>query len=226
MQFKEYPKTYEDVYTRYDAVKKCKIENVTSSDGTPLSEYRAMWRGFLWDVMETLFDKVVRYIWLRNKFTYMGYRKNNQGGNYYVVDGAFGVFLRHYIGIDYRVFAKEFYYRKIYSYMEDFFPEFYKRDPFKEPEYYKYPYKHVTIDFLTVVDKMPQRFELLKIAEERKMMWDEFFDYVINYVLCYNDDVGKRVFSIINPKSICPPYVRNNMLNRRPGSAKRKRETL
>lgn len=212
MQFKEFPKTYEDVYTRHDVLKKCKIEHVTIDDGMFVSEYKNLCRDFLSESLRMLFDNSIKFFWLQHKFQYMGYKRKKPGTNYWPVDIGLAVFLRNQVGIDYRVLTRNFFYRKLYSYFEDMFPEFHKRNPFKEPEYYTYPYKHVTVDFLTIVEQVPQRFDLLRIAEEKKMKWDEFIDYVINWVLCYNEEVGKRVFTIINVQ-MCPPYVRNNMLN-------------
>lgn len=209
---KEYPKTYEDVYTREKAVGKCKIEHVTTDKGMSSLEYMDLSRKFLSETMEGLFNAIVKFVWLQHRFTYMGYRRKKTGGNFYLVDGAFGVFMRHHVGIEYRVFSRNFYYSRVSTYMSDFFPEFSDRNPFEEPEYYKYPYKHVTMDFLTIVNQMPQRLELLQLAEDRKMKWDEFMDYVINFALCYNDEKKKNEFTIINPTSVCPPYVRYNRL--------------
>lgn len=225
MEFKEYPKTYEDVYTRYDVLKKCKIEHVTIDDGMLVSEYKNLCGDFLSESLRMLFDNSVKFYWLQHKFQYMGYKRKKPGTNYYPVDAGLAVFLRNHVGIDYRVLVRNFFYRKLYPYFEDLFPEFHQRNPFKEPEYYAYPYKHVSLDFLTIVEQMPQRFFLLGIAEERKMKWDEFIDYVINWVFCHNEAVGKRVFTFINPPGVCPPYVRNNMLQGRTWR-KDKREKL
>lgn len=209
---KEYPKTYEDVYTRKKAVEKCKLDHVTTDKEMSVFEYRDLCRKALSDIMENLFDNIVKFVWLQHRFTYMGYRRKKTGGNHYAVDGAFGVFMRHYVGIEYRLFSRNFYYPRIASYMSEFFPEFNSRNPFEDPEYYRFPYKHVTTDFLAIVSQMPQRMELLQIAEERKMAWDEFMDYVINFALCYNDEKKRKEFTIINPVSVCPPYVRYNRL--------------
>lgn len=215
MEFKEYTKTYEDVYTRYEAIKKGKIDHVSIDDGMLVSEYKKLCDGFLRKSLIQLFDISVRYYWLQHKFQYMGWKKKKVTANYYPVDVGWAIFLRHHVGIDYRILTRNFFYRKFNSYFMDLFPEFHERNPFEDFEYYKYPYTHVSPDFLTIVEQMPQRFDLLGIAEEKKMIWDEFIDYVINWALCHNDEVGKRVFTIINSKSCTPPYVRNNMLRGR-----------
>ncbi len=208
---KEYPKTYEDCYTRETAVRKCKIEYVTNGNGISNSEYNNLFESELRRIMENIFDMIVRFSWLHFGFEYKGYKRRKTGPNYFVINGAFGVYMRHFIGIDYRVFSRNPYYSKIVSYFKDFFKDFDKHNPFEEPEYYKYPYKHVTIDFLTIVAQMPDRLDLLQMAEDKKLKWDVFMDYVINHALCHNDKINKKMYTIINPVAICSPYIRNNM---------------
>jgi hypothetical protein len=172
--------------------------------------------------MARTFQSIIEFAWLQHRFVYMGYRRKKTGGNFFLVDGAFGVFMRHHVGIEYRTFSRNFMYGHIVPYLPELFPKFHEINPFENPEYYKYPYKHVTLDYLTIVGQMTNRLELLQIAEDRKMMWDEFFDYVVNYSLCYNDEHKNNLYTVINPSSICPPYIRNNLKNRNNSSRTKK----
>jgi hypothetical protein len=60
--------------------------------------------------------------------------------------------------------------------------------PFENPDYYKFPYKNISPDFLILVWRMKERLALLKIADEKKMTYAVFMDYVINYIYCYNEE--------------------------------------
>lgn len=81
-------------------------------------------------------------------------------------------------------------------YLNDWFPKILVSNPFTTPEDYEFPYKHVTLEFLFVVHMMHQKYELLQIAEDRKMTYMNFVNYVINHALCYNDDHNCKRYKV------------------------------
>ena len=84
------------------------------------------------------------------------------------------------------------------DYFAELFPDFQKKNPLKHPEYYKFPFKFISPIYLNVVSKMDaERMFLLKNAEERKMNYATFLDYVANFVLCCNQELGQDVFELM-----------------------------
>jgi hypothetical protein len=119
------------------------------------------------------------------------------------------------------MFTTTFFFNKIITYFDDFFPDFDEHNPFEEPEYFKYPYEYVSTAHLVLVYQMDERMDLLKKAEEEKMTYYEFLDFVLNYTLCVNDDLGKTVYTFRKPKvtNQFPPYVQYHFRDtRRRGS--------
>lgn len=123
---------------------------------------------------------------------------------------ALHIVTRNIIGLDFSVIKKNTFFYKITTYFPDFFPLFYENNPFENPEYYNFPYQHVTPDFLFLVYQMPERLDLLDIAEKKKMVFGKFLDYVINYVMCYNNDHGKQIYTFMSIGKGSPFYIRYN----------------
>jgi len=90
------------------------------------------------------------------------------------------------------------------NFLTDFFPEFYTKNPFTEPEYYEYPYEHVTLDMMVLIETVPWRRQMLQIAEERKYTFGEFYNWCANQLYSYNDKAGEMIFSIKKNKSYEP----------------------
>lgn len=211
MKFKEFPKKYENILCDESMVQQCDLSKIDIEGGVPLSEYIKSCRAFMKEVSDFLFDFVVKFKWVHRRFYYNGNRKKKQGGNFYTTDGAFAVLMRNYIGTNHWALTNSFFFGKVYSYLDDFFPDFDEGNPFIENDKYKFPYKNITIDFLTVVYQMPERLELLEIAENKQMSYAEFVDYVVNYVYCYNEE-SKRgdTYTLVYDKT-CPPYIKYNL---------------
>jgi len=205
MNFKDYPRKYERVFI--DKNKKCKLERVSTYNDIPKSniEYINLFRKTIKDLQDGYFDNLVKYNWLVRRFCYGGIRRKNFSRNGNFLDGAFGVFMRHFVGFENRFICT---YGacggKIISYFDDFFPNFDEGNPFKEE--YKYPYKHITLEYLFVVYQMPERLKILRRAEEQKMLYPKFLDYVLNYILCYNEEHGEKYIFVFS--NWLMPYIK------------------
>lgn len=197
------------MFTSDGALQKCDLSKITTDIGWDVTEYMDFFGKELKRISEELFNIVVRFHWLQRRFFYRGYQRKRSGWNNFMVDNAFATFVRHYLKMNSRILTSSFYYMRTEVYFRDFFPEFDKKNPFRNPEYYEFPYKNITIDFLTVVYQMPERLDLLAKAEEEGMSYAEFIDYVVNYVLCYNEEYD-GVFNFML-SSRYPPYVRYNL---------------
>jgi len=162
--------------------------------GGDITEYQKLYKKFFFDAYEGMFDTLVRMIWLEFHFEYNGRRRLRRRGNGFVFEWAFSFFLKAYVGNYPKPFSQNYIATGVLSYMKEFFPEFLTRDPFKEPEAYRYPYKFVTLDYLYFVWMCHNRLELLEHAEKTKMKYAEFVDFATNQMLCYNDEVGKDVY--------------------------------
>ena len=212
MKFKEYPKTYEDVYTNERALSVCRLEHISFDHELTATEYKGIMNNFLHESSTQMFDISIKYYWLQRRFFYFKKRKKRTNRNDQRTDAAYGMFLKYYVGHSQRFITSRSLHGNITTYFEDFFPDFDKDNPFLNPEKYKFPYKHITIEFLPIVYQMPERLELLDIAEKNKMSYIKFLDYVINYVYSCNEESEKDIFVYYHSKTF-PPYVRYNLKN-------------
>lgn len=134
------------------------------------------------------FEWMVNEVWLEQKFTYGGVRRNGRSGNGYTADSVFAFFMRAVVGISQKPFTAGFFFIAIPTYFKDFFPNFSDHDPDDEPEYFKYPYKHVTLDHLAFVYQVHNRLELLDWAEEHAMTIHDFENWATQQCFAYNDE--------------------------------------
>lgn len=204
MEFEEFPKEYEDVFTSKHSLKKCNVNMISTDIGMDVNTYIAKMHNTLSDFQTVEFDYLVKIIWLFRRYCYRNRRRKHMGPNGIELDGSFAVFMRRYVGYDARFITKNLVSNKIIGYFDDFFPDFDINNPFEAE--YEYPYKHVTFEMLILVHNMQERLDLLRIAEERKMGYTEFFDYVINYINCYNDKHGETYEFVFT--NICMPYIK------------------
>lgn len=204
---KHYPKTFENVFTK-DNSRIIDIKKVSLRSGVSVSEYVKSIDLFLTQTSSCLFDVCVRFEWLRRQMRYNG-RPQRHTQNGYRPDKVFSFLARGLTGKDFRYFTKLSFYGKVASYLDQLFFEFDNGNPFTNPDSYKNPFKHITIDFMTVVYQLEDRMDLLKEAEKNKMKFDEFLDYVINHVYSINEELKKDKYSIIIYNK-GTPYINNN----------------
>ena len=205
----QHNKTYENIFSEDHPGNKTrlKVENL-SSEGMELNEYLLLSRGFLTDMYSDLFLNCVKLSWLRRKFIFY----NNKTilpmqRNAISLNNAFTKFLRRNIGHDIQIITKGKFFTKIeLYYLDKFFPNFEEENPFTNPEYYKFPYKNISMEFLTVVYQIDDRFELLKEADRKNMSYAVFLDYILNHTLCENDSLGYRKYELTQSKDRRSPY--------------------
>lgn len=205
---KIYPKTYEDICDF--SKREYRLSKVKSNLGS-VDELISSFRSFYREAHNQVFDQIVKEVWLEQQIIFNGKRKVRRRGNGIMPDILFGFFMKAVVGISQRSITANFSFTPVSTYLIDFFPDFLLHDPFKEPDYYKYPYKHVTLDHLLFVYQMDNRLELLEEADRRSMSYGEFINWALNWALCYNDDIGK-VFYTFTGGHLNWPYIRKNKL--------------
>jgi len=195
---KHHNKTFEDIYSiDNDQVKnKLNFDKIDVGDMS-VEEYINLFKFFLKDFYSILFDQCVRLSWMRRNFSYYGKKtilpmqKNSM-----ILNIAFVKLLRRHVGIDIQLITRSSFFTKLELYFDDFFPGFCEGNPFTNPDYYKFPFKNVTLDFLLAVWQLDDRMELLKEAEKQKMSYAVFVDYIINHVYSENEELGRRRYEV------------------------------
>lgn len=182
---KQYPKTYEDVSKRPSDDF---ISNMGSTFGS-LDELTSKARLFHKEAQLVLFDLIIKTAWLEQHFTFHGVRRSKRRGNGISHDWAYSYFMKGIVGISQKSFTDGIVFSSVPTYFKDFFPNFSDHDPFKEPEYFKFPYKNISMDHLAFVAQCHNRLELLAYAEERAMTIKDFVDWAANWALSYNEEV-------------------------------------
>lgn len=203
---KEFPKTYEDVFTRKKITKFCKLNEISFNGSLSTSEYIKTFQDFIRKSQLDLFDMWIKVYWLMTNFTYGGVVKKRMVDTSLYSVAAMSIFCRNYINFHQKLFTHSFYFNKVSTYFNDFFPRFSKDNPFKVK--YEYPFKFMNLDCLCAVYQLPDRIELLKTGEERRMTYPEFLDYAINHVSCQNDESNKKLYKIIMSNVGIPPYIK------------------
>ena len=184
--FKEYPKRYEDVFTSKRKDRYADINKVSVGDkNEDIDQYLQQFGELLDGYQEYVFNFLVKYDWLCRKYRYNDLRRRKQGRNYFFIDASFSLFMRKYLNVPPAIVTRS-YFARIIGYFDDLFPNFEEGDPFKEE--YLYPYKYMNFACLVLVNELPERIELLRIGEDKNMKYLQFFDYVINHVMCRNEE--------------------------------------
>lgn len=190
---KEYTKQYEDIYTSIEGDPR--TEGITSTFGSS-KELAVKFRDFYYDAHRQIFNNVVKHVWLEQQFVFKGTRRQRRYGNGQKVDWAFGYFMHSEVGISQKPVTMNYCFTAIVSYLPQLFPSFLDHDPFAEPEYYAYPFKHVTLDHMFFVYQMEERMEMLKVAEERHMKFSTFANWAVNQAFCVNDELGDIKYAL------------------------------
>lgn len=77
------------------------------------------------------------------------------------------------------------------TYVKHFYPDIGTKKDYSE-FIFDFPYKHLSVSHMYLVHQIPERIELLNIAEKRKMNYWDFVEYIINYISSYNSEYGKQ----------------------------------
>ena len=206
---KNYEDKYEKVFTEQkNFLKKCDINKISPFNNVPLNttlyinEFKKEMMSFELDT----FNHLVKIAWLMRRFCYDGERRVRHGSNGQILDTAYGLFVRNFIGYDTKfVYSNRSGIAKILTYMDDLFPNFDEGNPLEE--IYEYPYKVVTLSHMVLVYQMEERMELLDYAERKGLAYVEFLDYIINHINCHNDEIGKNEYEFIFSAHFMP-YVK------------------
>jgi len=190
---KEYKKTYENFFQTERYRKRFKLERV-SVDGIDMDRYINLFSSEFKKYQKDVFQHLVKISWLMRKYRYNGRRRQKTFWD----NEMFGHFMRDIVGFDAQVLKKAYPFGSaIISYFDDLFPDFEVNNPFETE--YKYPYRYMTLDCLSLVKNLPERLELLEIGEKKRMKYVVFVDYVVNYILSYNEEKGETIYTLKRP---------------------------
>ena len=194
---KEYPQKYERLLGSPKKKRGFKVKNVSNDMGISTKDFTEMVCDFMLGFQYSIFEHLVKFTWLSRRFLYNG----EHGSNVVEIEcniygGNFNRFICYATGFDPALIRRLQLFRKIVSYFSNWFPEFDVHNPFESMDDYQYPYSTAMFEHLVLVYQMPERFELIAIAEERKLGYVDFVDYVVNYVECYNAEHG-QTFAIM-----------------------------
>lgn len=201
---KHYPKKYKDLSRKPGN----KIISAIGSSFGSVDDLAIKFRDFYKEAHLVLFNFIVKQIWLEQHFLYNGARRAGRSHNGYGPDWAFSYFMKNVVGISQKPLTNGIIFYAIPAYFKDFFPKFLEYNPFEEPEKFKYPYKHLTLDHLCFVYQCHNRIEMLEEAEKRYMNINDFMDWATNIAFCYNEEVDKQMYSIVRNAFI--PYLKLN----------------
>ncbi len=222
---KEYPKTYENFFYREGRADKCRPGLVGVSGDESIEEYQNLLKKTLRETQIADWEKYLKLNWLFRKFSYAGRRRFKNNGNGVYVDSAFAIFLQNYLGYSNRIFSVNRVMPALSTYFDELYPDYELLGPFKAT--YTYPYFYMNFECLLFVYRMPERIELLEIGEQRAMNYGQFGDYVINYIMCYNEEYGdKYVLSGNNTRSPAFPHIRLYETSETTGSLQEQNRTI
>jgi hypothetical protein len=188
---KQYPQSYEKIAKYVPSAKS--IADIGSHIGTK-DEYAKQFRDFLKGLYLSFFDGLVKYVWLEHQYTYRGISRDKDLNSGFFPNKIFGYFMKNIVGISQKPFIDSFLFTAISSYIPDFFPKFYEHNPFFDPEYFKFPYKNISIDCLTFVYQCEERLDMLAYADKVSMSYGDFRDWAVNHVLCANPGEYEHTF--------------------------------
>lgn len=186
---KEYPRVVENINKSSPEA----IEKLLARVSSPLGSMEILadaYRDFFRKSHMQLFDMIIRHAWLNQQYRF-DHQRRKERMNGHVADNTFTHFMRNAVGISQRPMTTGYIFYVIPSYIKDFFPNFSDFNPFTEPEMFKYPYEHVTLDHLLFVARFEKRLELLAEAEKKKMKIGDFYNWANNWVTMYCEDLPK-----------------------------------
>jgi hypothetical protein len=202
---KHYPKEYQDLMgLNRDPFL---LRQVSSID-FELQEYGDMFRDFIMTSDRAVFMMYVKYAWLAAHFVFKGEPRVRRSSNGWGSDRAYSVYLKKEIGLSQLPLTQNQTCTAVSTYLNEFFPDFMEHDPFKEPEYYAYPYKNISLGHLVFVYQMNNRLEVLEEADNRGMNYTDFCNWITNWALCYNDEVGRTIY-MPNRDPAKQPFLKN-----------------
>jgi len=152
------------------------------------------------------FDNLMRIEWADRKVSYKGIARASFEGNYapHYWNYAIKTLYQSLVGYG-RKMIKNKTYRAIQGYANDFFPGFEDINGFEF--FFKFPFEHITLEYVVCVADLKERLELLKEAEEKKLTLPQFHDYVAQYCTDERIRTGRRFKIYWNRFDTAAPYV-------------------
>lgn len=96
-------------------------------------------------------------------------------------------------------------------YAEDLYPGFYEiLNPITSK--LVWPFKTARLCYLLTVADMDEALGLLQVADEKKMTYNEFLDFVANWVACYNEKYGEKYQFITTEYASGVPATVSNLM--------------
>lgn len=193
---KIYEQAYENTYcTKERKSKYWKPDLMEVHYDMSLGEYITAQR-VNWDnLVRDHYAHVFRMIWLNELFTYMGkfshYTKYVMGYVRGVKSGFFQS--RQTVSNQTRIVARWV--------IKNYFTDFYRQDIFSNSEKYQWPFKCVTPEMVMAVVRVHYAKELIDYAEEQRMGYGTFIDFIGNQVQCRNEDpefAGEQQYQPMN----------------------------
>lgn len=175
---KHHPKRFEDIGKFPPNAKT--ISEIGSRLGT-VDELITLSRDFYKEAFLQIFLMTIKQAWLEHQYTLRGVGRNSPRGGMFS-NKVYGYFIKNIVGRSQKPLTDSLFATAITSYIPKWFPKFYAFNPFTEPEYFKFPYDHVSIDHLAFVYQCKERDEMLAYAEQKKLSYGEFRDWAVNHV--------------------------------------------
>ena len=204
-------KLYEKKYEDYPIIEykwkgrtrsKCDLTKISTRRNEDIDQYILKIRDEMWTMEKDFFSRAVKLIWLVDQFGYnndfrsrIGEKKGSPGIRFL---SALGSFIQYYVGFDHKLFLQTLPAQIIRSYINDWYPNIRQENPFEIE--IKYPYEYMNLGCVALVNRMPERMELLKNGEEGKMTFSHFVNYVVNYIFCYNEEHGETYYLYRPPR--------------------------
>lgn len=170
----------------------------------PLDELTSMWQTFMADAYENMFHIAVCFLWLEKQLLFNGKRRIRRFRSGRSFDALFARYMSDTVGRDQAIMTRSRWFQMASLVVPQIYKDFFLHNPFEEPEYYRWPFKHAGVDFLAFVYQVDNYMELLQFAEEKKMSYRDFKNWAANYVLCYNDEQGQEIYKIGMSSDLVP----------------------
>lgn len=200
---KHYQRQYEDLFQDKKAWHSAKFESALGELGDLVDLYQT----FLNRAYKEVFHLALCFLWLEKQLIINGHRRTRRFRSGHSYDMLYGRFISILVGRDQATLTRSRWFQITAACAAEMFPGFYLHNPFTEPEYFQWPYEHVGVDFLAYVYQVHNRLELVEYANNMRMSFHDFKNWVNNYVLCYNDEQGGEIYQIALSRENVP-YVK------------------
>jgi len=224
-----YEKEYEDVFDSKESRKRLmsKLDDISINGGIDKFNYAVWAKNEFRVIFNSFWISYLKIFWIERMFMVNGSLRNI-GHNNRASDGYFSMFFRNVIGVGREIYSKNPIYTRFKSYYVEMYPwvkDLNGPSPFEDEEPFKFPFKYITPEYLLVAYQVENRMDLLKIADDKKMKYGEFLDFIINQTLCANDALGKNKYRL-SFYNQCTHYIRNNDDKRNKKEADKSRKSF